>query len=326
MEINGAVIFSVVRALVIVYQIIIIATAAVAVRQERKIWSHPKLPSLTIWGTMKVFLLNACWMEVCTFGSIVTILLSIITLDIKNTRRFAHAYVENYAGKFLTTVFICPTVKVVGVENLPPGDGFSISTSSSSSSKSINSQKPSPAPVYIANHTSQIDAAVCYYLNRQWRWIAKSSIIFLPGVGLTMYLGDHVMIDRVKKKDKNGNKNKSNNSKTGARNLYIKSNQSIQEGTPMMFFPQGTRQLGQRLPFKDGAFKIALENHSLLVPISIDIPLTAWNSSYPFGKAPECVQLTIHKPIKSEGKELESLKKECFDTIYSVLPDYSKVS
>ena len=93
----------------------------------------------------------------------------------------------------------------------------------------------------------------------------------------------------------------------------------------MFFFPQGTRRLGERLPFKDGAYKIAKENNAQLIPISIDIPLTAWNSTYPFGKANPIV-LTVHKPIDSKDKELEVLKKETFDVIYSVLPDYTKTS
>eukprot|EP00339_Tiarina_fusa_P002350 CAMPEP_0117055432 /NCGR_PEP_ID=MMETSP0472-20121206/38430_1 /TAXON_ID=693140 ORGANISM="Tiarina fusus, Strain LIS" /NCGR_SAMPLE_ID=MMETSP0472 /ASSEMBLY_ACC=CAM_ASM_000603 /LENGTH=295 /DNA_ID=CAMNT_0004771431 /DNA_START=110 /DNA_END=997 /DNA_ORIENTATION=+ len=270
--------------------------AVAAIVQESKIWAHPKLPSLNAFGIVKVWLLNVVWMEVCLFGSLVTVLKGIVTLDLKNTRPLAHGIVENYCGKLVSMLFIGP-VEVRGLENLPPAD-------------------MKPAPVYVANHHSQIDAAVCYYLGRQWRWIAKSSIVFLPGVGQIMYLSDHVFIDRVKK----GNK-----SKTGARNLYVKSNQSIQDGVPMMFFPQGTRRLAERLPFKDGAFKIALENDSLVVPFSIYIPKTAWNSSYPFGKA-EPVVLTVHKPIESKGKDLETLKQEAFDAVHSVLPDFSKVS
>jgi hypothetical protein len=34
--------------------------------------------------------------------------------------------------------------------------------------------------------------------------------------------------------------------------------------------------------------------------------------------------LTVHKPIESKGKDIETLKKETSETIYSVLPDHSK--
>eukprot|EP00536_Pseudo-nitzschia_multiseries_P005396 jgi/Psemu1/318638/estExt_fgenesh1_pm.C_1010008 len=196
------------------------------------------------------------------------------------------------------SLFVGP-VEVKGTENLPPDE------------------PGSPAPIYVANHASQIDSAVVYCLQRQWRWIMKSSIMYLPGVGQITYLGDHIWIDRVKRK------NKSKDSITGARNLYVKSDASIQEGIPMFFFPQGTRRMGERLPFKDGAFNVATNNDSLLVPVSIEIPLTAWNSLYPLGRA-DPVVMTVHKPIPSKGKDVATLKEETAKAIFSVLPDHSK--
>jgi lysophosphatidate acyltransferase len=282
----------------VAFHVLVGLAAAAGTYQESKMWARPKLPSLNAFGILKVWLLNVVWMEVCFLGAVVTVLKCVVTLDPKNTRHWAHGIVESYCGKLVSVLFIGP-VQVKGLENLPSADS-------------------KPAPVYVANHSSQIDAAVCYYIGRQWRWIAKSSIVFMPGVGQIMYLSDHVLIDRVKKE-------KGNKSHFGARSLYVKSNASIQGGVPMMIFPQGTRRLGERLPFKDGAFKIALENKSLMVPVSVYVPLTAWNSSYPFGKA-EPIVITVHKPIESKDKELEALKQECFDAIHSVLPDYAKVS
>lgn len=194
-------------------------------------------------------------------------------------------------------MFVGPVV-VKGAENLP-------------------AQEPgSPAPVYLANHTSQIDSAAVYFIDRPWRWIMKSSIMYMPGVGQITYLADHIWIDRK-------GKGKNKESTIGARNLFVKSDESIQEGTPMFFFPQGTRRMAKRLPFKDGAFKVATNNDSLLVPISIRIPLTAWNSLYPFGKG-DTVVLTVHKPIESKGKDIETLKKETAEVMFSILPDHSK--
>lgn len=278
----------------------VIALAAVAaVHQERKIWLDPNIPSLTAIGMTKVFGLNLVWMSVCFAGAVATIIETILTgngLNLKHTRELAHKFVERRCAMLVCSLFVGPIV-VKGAENLP------------------SDEPGSPAPVYIANHTSQIDSACVYYLEREWRWIMKSSIMFLPGVGQITYLGDHIWIDRGKKKSKD--------SITGARNLYVKSDASIQEGIPMFFFPQGTRRMSERLPFKDGAFKVATNNGGKLVPVSIEVPLTAWNSSYPFGKA-EPVVLTVHKPVETEGKDIETLKKATFDTIYSVLPNHSK--
>lgn len=282
------------KAFSVCFALLVIVGAAASALQEKKIWANPKLPSLTPFGFLKAFLLNVFWMGLCAIGSVLTLIYCVIILNF-DTRYFAHEIVERQVSKVLCKLFVGP-VEVRGAENLPqikPG---------------------SLAPVLVANHDSQVDIASVYHLNLSWRWIAKSSVIFLPGVGQIMWLSKHVLIDRVKKNNKSG---------TGTRNLYVQSNNSVQNGVPMFFFPQGTRRLGARLPFKDGAFKIAKENNTQLIPISIEIPLTAWNSSYPFGKANPVI-LTVHKAIESKDREIEDLKKQCYDTIYSVLPDYTK--
>jgi len=282
-------------------EFVICLASLAAVYQERKIWFDKNVPSLTAVGHIKVFGLNFVWMTVCFLGAVVTAIEAAVTnnwFDLKHTRKLAHKVVERRCAMLVTWMFVGPVV-IKGAENLPADE------------------PGSPAPVYVANHSSQIDSAVVYYIERQWRWIMKSSIMFLPGVGQITYLGDHIMIDRVRRK------NKSKDSITGARNLYVKSDESIQEGIPMFFFPQGTRRLGERLPFKDGAFKVAMNNDSVLVPISVEVPVTTWNSLYPFVKSNPVV-LTVHKPIESKGKDIETLKKETFDILYSVLPDHSK--
>ncbi len=269
----------------------------VSVYQEQKIWKNPKLPSLTIFAMIKVYLMNVLWMLGCAIGSLLTLLYCILTGS-RETRKVAHAVVERNCAKLLCHVLIAP-VEVVGMEHIPDDMLYQ-----------------SPAPVIIANHDSQIDLAAVYFLNSEWRWIAKSSVMMLPGVGQLMWLSGHIFIDRVNK----------SSGKTGARNLYVQSNASVQAGVPMFFFPQGTRRLGDRLPFKDGAFKVALENKSKLIPISLEIPLTAWNSWYPFIKAPHPIRITVHPPMDTEGKDIETLKKESFEVIYSILPDYTKQS
>mmetsp|Transcript_10780 Transcript_10780/g.22976 ORF Transcript_10780/g.22976 Transcript_10780/m.22976 type:complete len:313 (+) Transcript_10780:494-1432(+) len=292
--------FSVVWPLFILLELWISFIAMVAVSQERKVWLDPLIPSLTPVGMLKVYCLNVVWMTFCSLGSVLTFIESAVTnhwLDLKHTREFAHKVVERNCAKLVCSMFVGPVV-VKGAENLP-------------------AQEPgSPAPVYLANHTSQIDSAAVYFIDRPWRWIMKSSIMYMPGVGQITYLADHIWIDRK-------GKGKNKESTIGARNLFVKSDESIQEGTPMFFFPQGTRRMAKRLPFKDGAFKVATNNDSLLVPISIRIPLTAWNSLYPFGKG-DTVVLTVHKPIESKGKDIETLKKETAEVMFSILPDHSK--
>ena len=296
---------------------IVIATtgaALVAVHQESKIWKSKGIPSLSLAGKVKVFLFNMCWMLGCLIGAIFVLLRHIATLGATDLSKESNRMVEDTVAKLCIKAFV-GNVKIIGSEHLPPLDII-------------------PAPVYIANHASQIDLGVVYYLNRRFKWIAKLAVLYVPGVGLVMYLSKHVFIDRTKGKNEKS-----------VSNLFEQSRIAVQEGLPMFFFPQGTRRIVERLPAKDGAFIVAQTNHSVLVPISIEIPPNAWNSNYPLnllfgGKHAAttipCVTITINPSIPSsaisssngvnEKEDRERLKNQCMELIYSVLPKFTESS
>ena len=263
----------------------------VAAYQEYKIWKPKGLPSISVYGLIKVYIFNVLWTGFCLLGAVIIFPKWLLTGHVEHE---AHSIVERIVAQLCVDSMVGP-VEVRGQENLPPN-------------------KPgSPAPVYIANHASQIDVAVVYYLWREFKWISKASVLMLPGVGQIMYLANHVFIKRT-------GKNKSSISM-----LYEKSNKAVQSGTPMFFFPQGTRRMAEKLEFKAGAFNVAMENKSCLVPVSIEIPLDAWNRLYPlsllWGETSKPVILTVHKVIPVKGDEdRDALIKQCMDTIYSVLP------
>lgn len=264
----------------------------VSVYQEYKIWKPASLPSLSLWGMLKVYVFNVIWMAACLIASLLCLPKYILTGTVEYA---SFMWFERYIACCLVRGMV-GKVDIVGMEHLPP------------------MQPGAPAPVYIANHSSQLDAAVVYFLHRKFKWIAKSSVFYVPGAGQLMYLSGHVFINRKRGKNK-----------SSVVSLYDKSNAAVQGGIPMFFFPQGTRNLAQRLPFKDGAFKVAMDNGSDLIPISIDIPTSAWNRPYPlpWGKT-DPVVVTIHKAIPAtQNSEKEALKKQSFDAIYSCLPNYS---
>lgn len=272
------------------YIFAVIVCSAVSAFQERKIWAPPNMPSLSVLAVVKVFIFNVLWISLCSLGVFLVLCKHIITMGSSDVSKECNVLVERYAA--ILCSYLVGTVTVVGRENLPAEDIV-------------------PAPVYIANHASQIDVSVVYFIFRRFRWIAKKSVLYLPGVGATMYFGDHVLIDRAKGKNKKS-----------VSNLFEKSDEAVQSGIPMFLFPQGTRVMSKRLPFKNGAFIIAQKSKSIIVPISIQIPMNAWETWYPLIRTtvPE-VKITIHKPIKVTGEEdMEKLKKECFDVVYSCLP------
>jgi lysophosphatidate acyltransferase len=301
------------------------ATAAIAAYQEAKIWRPKSLPSLSMWGHVKVFVFNVVWMMTCLLGSIFITIKWVVSLGTSNLSKDGNRLVEDLAARLVLCCFV-GTVQVVGREHLPPpssDDSAMASTASASASASDSQARLTiPAPVYVANHASQLDAAVVYYLNRRFKWIAKKSILYLPGVGQVMFLSQHVFIDRKKASSKHAQ---------SVSNLFEKSNAAVQAGLPMFFFPQGTRAIAERLPAKDGAFIVAMDNGSPLIPVSVEVPFNAWNSFYPLnqlwgGEAP-VVKVTVHASIPVSAKDdRESLKQRCMDQIYSVLPKLNETS
>jgi 1-acyl-sn-glycerol-3-phosphate acyltransferase len=173
------------------------------------------------------------------------------------------------------------------------------------------------APIYIANHCSQIDVGVVYFAIPHFKWIAKKSVQFIPGPGTLMTLSRHVFIQRTGKNSKS------------VQNLYQQSHRAIRQGIPLFIFPQGTRRMTERLPFKEGAFNIALETQATIVPISIEVPMGTWNNLFPISKlwggSGNTIILTVHEPIHvTQDMKKEDLKQICMDRIYSVLPHVSQ--
>ncbi len=277
------------------YVIVVTTVAAgVAVLQERKIWKPAALPSLSLWGCIKVFVYNQLWMLMCLCGVVLVTLKWILMLGTSDLEYDCHHFVEHWVAR-CCTILLTGRVQIKGAEHLP-------------------TQKEVPAPIFIANHASQLDVGAAYYLNQRFKWIAKQSVYYLPGVGQVMWLGGHVMIDR-----------RTGKNQSSVSTLFEKSKQALQAGIPMFLFPQGTRRMAEQLPFKNGAFVMAQTNQTRLIPLSIQIPHNIWNSLYPFnvlwgGTAP-LITLTVHPSVKVTGKEdLEDLKQKCVNVIYRVLP------
>ncbi|KAL7535696.1 hypothetical protein ACHAXR_012400 [Thalassiosira sp. AJA248-18] len=279
----------------ILYCSSVIVLPILSVFQERRIWKSPLLPSISPFGVLKVFVFNVLWMGVTLLGGLLLLPKFILGKFLGFDCEYEAHVVERITGMICCLCFICPKVEIRGVENLPPDDGSA------------------PAPVYVANHASQVDLAAVYFLGRKFKWISKDSVRYLPGVGLIMTMSQHIFIVRTGK------------NRTSVSNLYQQSNKAIQNGIPVFFFPQGTRRMAARLPFKDGAYRVALENESPLIPVSIKIPLTCWNSWYPlcllWGGTVENVVLTVQKPIQvKEGMDKEELKKKTYAAIFSEIP------
>jgi len=116
------------------------------------------------------------------------------------------------------------------------------------------------AAVIVANHQSSIDLLGMFVIWGQLRRVAalaKQSLLYTGTFGITAALCGTVFVDRA---DKEGAAAKLNSA-----SLTLK-----EERTKLWIFPEGTRNGARRvdmLPFKKGAFHVAVASNLPILPI-----------------------------------------------------------
>ena len=258
-------------------------------------------------------------------------------------RHDSHSWIEYNVSRFLCYGFIGSSPVIVhnphhltSCTNNKDNDKNNNNNYNNDNSNNDNNINNKIAPVFIANHITTIDAPIVYMVMNndksntkiRFKWIAKISIKILPGVGVVMWLSNHLLINRRRKQKKSSSSSNNDDHKNKSKTLYEMASDSLTKegGIAMFIFPQGTRRLSERLPFKDGAFRIAMTDQAPIIPISIDVPPNTWNTLYPFlPHQGSTVIVTVHPPISTtktadNNNTLEQLKQTCSDIIYSVLP------
>ena len=357
-----------------------VLASAVATYQERKIWLPPSLPSLTVWGLVKVFCFNLLWCTCCFVGAAsiglwhgprllwaIVVARNRVSWTQVRTAMADQAHYVSWWTAVRVVTFLIGHVQVHGLEHLPPlvsqetvQTQLQQQQQQQQAEPNTKTQPPAPpqdastasgrrrhaipAPVYIANHASQLDVALVYFVLSQYgrfQWVAKQSIAYLPGVGQIALLAQNILIRKKPKSQSLSNSNASSTTNTprpplsssssstassssSSQQMFAQAKASIlEQGIPVMFFPQGTRWMANRLPFREGAFVVAQSTESPLIPLSIDIPPTVWNAGYPvLARANRpTITLTVHKPVAvTATANRPALKERCTHAIYQALP------
>ena len=116
--------------------------------------------------------------------------------------------------------------------------------------------KPSGTYLIVANHQSAFDIMALYHLRRQFKWVAKAELFSVPFLGWAMSSARYVKLYRGKSRS--------------IRQTYDQARRYIKEGMSVVFFPEGTRShTGAVQPFKNGAFKLAIETGVPVVPVAV---------------------------------------------------------
>jgi 1-acyl-sn-glycerol-3-phosphate acyltransferase len=110
--------------------------------------------------------------------------------------------------------------------------------------------------VVVANHQSILDILLLSRMPREMKWIAKEELFEVPWVGWMLRMSGDIPIRRGDAE--------SGGEALGRARVYLA------RGMSVMIFPEGTRsRTGQLLPFKSGAFRLAVETGVPILPIAV---------------------------------------------------------
>ncbi|MFO7575971.1 MAG: lysophospholipid acyltransferase family protein [Bacteroidales bacterium] len=111
--------------------------------------------------------------------------------------------------------------------------------------------------VIISNHQSILDILLLDNIRGDYRWISKAENFRVPILGLSMRMANYISIER-------GNKD-------SAVKMLEDARKSLERNISIMMFPEGTRsKTDSLLPFKTGAFQLALRADKPILPVVVD--------------------------------------------------------
>jgi 1-acyl-sn-glycerol-3-phosphate acyltransferase len=169
---------------------------------------------------------------------------------------------------------------------------------------------PQRSYVVVCNHQSQYDILLVYgWLKLNLKWVMKKELRKIPGLGLGCEKAGHIFVDRSNPR--------------AARTAVMEALERLGNGVGILFFVEGTRSNdGRLLPFKKGAYRLAVEQQLPILPVTVsgtrEIMPARTLRLFP-GRG----TLTIHPPIETAGLELsdmEQLIARSREVIASALP------
>ncbi len=110
--------------------------------------------------------------------------------------------------------------------------------------------------VFVSNHTSLADVFLIALLPWEMKWLSKKTILNIPLLGWQMRLAGDVELVR--------------GDKGSARRAMEELRRRLDRKLSVLIFPEGTRtEDGALSPFRDGAFRLAIEAGVDVIPLAV---------------------------------------------------------
>ena len=150
--------------------------------------------------------------------------------------------------------------------------------------------------IFISNHQGAYDVFLVFgYIGQPIKWVMKQSLRKIPLVGLACDVAGHIFVD--------------NSSAQAAAKTVKQAEKKLIQGASIAICPEGSRtRTGKMGVFKKGAFQMALNLKSPIVPITINgtYDVMPFNS---FLINPHKMEMIIHDPIYIDEDQPENLRE-----------------
>ena len=162
------------------------------------------------------------------------------------------------------------------------------------------------AYIVTCNHNSLLDVPLSSpFIPGANKTIAKKSFAKIPLFGW-FYIKGSVLVDR--------------NSDASRRKSFEAMKQVLKKGMHMCIYPEGTRNRSNEplKKFYDGAFKLAVESNTAIIPALIINTKKALPANKPFYFLPHKLEMHFLEPITTDGNNVDQLKEK----VFTVMKDY----
>lgn len=141
--------------------------------------------------------------------------------------------------------------------------------------------------VVVSNHESFVDILLISHLPWEMKWLSKAELFRLPVMGWLMALAGDIPLKR--------------GFGPSAIEAIARCREVLANRVSVMIFPEGTRSTtAEMLPFKDGAFRLAIDAGVAILPLAVHGTATALpKHDWRFGRSTAVVK--VLEPVETTG-------------------------
>lgn len=166
--------------------------------------------------------------------------------------------------------------------------------------------------IICANHASNLDiAAMSLLVKNNFAFLGKDELLDNPITGLFFKTID-IPVDR--------------NSRISSFKAFKRTGEYLKENISVIIFPEGgigDAYPPELLPFKNGPFRLAIEQKVPIIPVTItNAWKLMWDDGTKYGSRPGICHICVHAPIETADLSIEdsdALKDKVYNIIKSGL-------